>query len=153
MPQAILPMFSDDMTVINHHIAVQQKGETIYWYQGMLPAFRHHVKNEKLFRLFCCQFINLGVATSAEKNPHIKSQKDTDARWVQKNRVNYFGYKNHVKEDVGSKMLLKYLVTDASVYDSQATEELLEETDKGEIFYADSEHRGQVQLVNATFGG
>jgi len=86
MPQAILPMFSDDMTVINHHIAVQQKGETIYWYQGMLPVFRHHVKNEKLFRLFCCQLINLGVATSAEISRVLGVNHEKLSRWARMDR-------------------------------------------------------------------
>jgi len=78
-------------------------------------------------------------------NPHVKSQKDTDARWTKKNNVNYFGYKNHVKEDSGSKLVVKYVVTDASVHDSQATEALLEEKDKGEDFYGDSAYSGEPQ--------
>jgi len=80
-----------------------------------------------------------------EKNPHVKSQKDTDARWTQKNKVNYFGYKNHVKEDAGSKIVLKYLVTDASVHDSGATDALLDDKDKGEDCYADSAYSGEPQ--------
>jgi len=78
-------------------------------------------------------------------NPHVESHKDLDARWVQKNEVNYFGYKNHVKEDAGSKIIVKYIVTDASVHDSQATEGLLDEKDKGEDFYADSAYSGVPQ--------
>jgi len=78
-------------------------------------------------------------------NPHVKSHKDLDARWTQKNEVNYFGYKNHVKEDAGSKIVVKYMVTDASVHDSNATEELLDEKDKGEDFYADSAYSGAPQ--------
>ena len=80
-----------------------------------------------------------------EANPHVKSQKDTDARWTKKNNVSFFGYKNHLKEDSGSKLIVKYLVTDAGVHDSQATEELLEEKDKGEDFYADSAYSGEPQ--------
>ena len=78
-------------------------------------------------------------------NPHVESHKDLDARWVQKNEVNYFGYKNHVKEDAGSKIIVKYIVTDASVHDSNATQELLDENDKGEDFYADSAYSGAPQ--------
>jgi IS5 family transposase len=78
-------------------------------------------------------------------NAHIKSQKDTDARWTQKNNVNFFGYKNHVKEDAGSKIIVKYTVTDASVHDSQATKDLLDEKDAGEDFYADSAYSGESQ--------
>ena len=80
-----------------------------------------------------------------ETNPHVKSQKDTDARWTQKNNVNYFGYKNHVKEDAGSKIVVKYSVTNASVHDSQETDALLDENDKGEDFYADSAYSGEHQ--------
>ena len=80
-----------------------------------------------------------------EKNPHVKSQKDTDARWTQKNDVNFYGYKNHVKQDAGSKIVVKYKVTDASVHDSNATDSLLDEKDKGEVFYTDSAYSGEPQ--------
>ena len=80
-----------------------------------------------------------------EANPHVKSQKDTDARWAKKNNETYYGYKNHVKQDAGSKIMVKYKVTDASVHDSQATEDLLDDGDKGEDFYADSAYTGEPQ--------
>jgi len=88
-----------------------------------------------------------------EANPHVKRQKDTDARWTQKNDVNYFGYtcaaqsasKNHAKQDAGSKIIVGYAVTDASVHDSQVTETLLDENDKGEDFFADSAYSGEPQ--------
>jgi IS5 family transposase len=80
-----------------------------------------------------------------EANPHVRCQKDTDARWTQKNKVNYFGYKNHAKQDAGSKIIVGYTVTDASVHDSQVTDELLYEKDKGEDFYADSAYSGEPQ--------
>jgi len=82
---------------------------------------------------------------SFTENPHKESQKDTDARWTKKNNVNYFGYKNHVKEDAKSKLITKYIVTDASVHDSQATDILLDGEDKGEAFYADSAYSGKSQ--------
>jgi len=85
------------------------------------------------------------IPSSITDNPHRESQKDTDARWTQKNKVNYFGYKNHVKSDAKSKLITKYLVTDASVHDSQATDLLLDEKDKGEPFYADSAYTGEPQ--------
>lgn len=85
------------------------------------------------------------IPASIQENPHRKAQKDTDARWTQKNKVNYFGYKNHIKSDAKSKLIKKYLVTDASVHDSQATDELLDEKDRGESFYADSAYTGEPQ--------
>jgi IS5 family transposase len=68
-----------------------------------------------------------------------------DARWTQKNKVNYFGYKNHVKQDAGSKLIVGYTVTDASVHDSQTMEALLNGHDRGEVFYADSAYGGEPQ--------
>jgi len=73
---------------------------------------------------------------SIENNPDIKSQKDLDARWAKKNNVSYYGYKNHVKTDAGSKIITKYEVTDASVHDSQVLDNLLDEMIKGKIFMA-----------------
>ena len=46
----------------------------------------------------------------------------------------------HVKQDAGSKLVVKYKVTDASVHDSQATDYLPDEKDKGEDFYAGYPH-------------
>ena len=80
-----------------------------------------------------------------EKNPHVKSQKDTDARWTKKNNVNYFGYKNNVKEDAKSKLVTKYYVTSANVHDSQMMGTLLDEDDKGEPVYGDSAYFGEPQ--------
>jgi IS5 family transposase len=78
------------------------------------------------------------IPESFTENPHKLWQKDVDARWAKKNNVSYFVYKSHVKEDAKSKLITKYTVTDASVHDSQVTELLLDEKDRGEELYADS---------------
>ena len=60
------------------------------------------------------------TGTAPEKwkeKPHKFCQKDIDARWTKKNNAIYFGYKNHVKADVKTKLIEKYKVTDASVHD------------------------------------
>ena len=82
---------------------------------------------------------------SFTKNPNKLAQKDIDARWTKKNNVNYFGYKNHIKIDSKSKIITKYEVTDASVHDSQAIENLLDDKDKNQEFYADSAYTGEKQ--------
>lgn len=48
-----------------------------------------------------------------EKNKHKLPHKDTDARWTKKNNQTYYGYTNHVKADLGSKLIDNYTVTDA----------------------------------------
>ncbi len=80
-----------------------------------------------------------------EKNKYKLPHKDTDARWTKKNNQTYYGYKNHVKADLGSKLIDNYTVTDASVHDSQALEILLNEKDKGQALYADSAYTGETQ--------
>jgi IS5 family transposase len=85
------------------------------------------------------------IPESFSQNSHKQSQKDIDARWTKKNKVNYFGYKNHTKQDAASKLVVKYLVTAANVHDSQSIEELLDEKDEGEDFYGDSAYSGEPQ--------
>lgn len=83
-------------------------------------------------------------------NPHKKSHKDIDARWTEKNGEKYFGYKNHTKVDVKSKFINDYVVTDASVHDSQALGDLLDESDTGQDLYADSAYTGENQEKTIT---
>lgn len=82
---------------------------------------------------------------SFDKNSNKKSQKDLDARWTKKNNVSYYGYKNHVKVDAKSKLIVKYEVTDASVHDSQVLENLLDGKDADEDFSGDSAYSGENQ--------
>jgi len=78
-----------------------------------------------------------------EENSHKTAQKDVDARWTKKNGKSYYGYKNHIKADEKSKLIDTYTVTDSSVHDSQETESLLTETDKGQPLHADSAYSGE----------
>ena len=77
--------------------------------------------------------------------PNKKSHKDIDARWTKKNGEKYYGYKNHTKVDSKSKFINKYVVTDASVHDSQALKSLLDKEDEGQPLYADSAYVGENQ--------
>ena len=80
-----------------------------------------------------------------KNNSHKSAQKDVDARWTKKNNNTFYGYKNHVKSDTKTKLIEKFVVTDASVHDSQAIENLLTEKDKGQPLYADSAYTGEEQ--------
>ena len=70
--------------------------------------------------------------------PNKKSHKDVDACWTKKNNETFYGYKNHVKADAKTKFIDNYVVTDASVHDSQVLDDLLEHNDKGQTLHADS---------------
>jgi len=86
---------------------------------------------------------NTPEAWKSNKNKHKLAHKDLDARWTKKNNDTYYGYKNHVKADTGSKLIDNYEVTDASVHDSQPLGKLLDEKDKGQTLHADSAYTGQ----------
>lgn len=78
-----------------------------------------------------------------KENPNKLSQKDTDAIWLKKNSKNYFGYKNHIKIDQGSKIITHYQVITASVHDSDALDYLLNECDTDKPLYAVSVYTGK----------
>jgi IS5 family transposase len=77
--------------------------------------------------------------------PNKKKHKDIDARWTKKNGETFYGYKNHAKVDTKSKFINSYTITDASVHDSQALDDLLTEKDKDQDLYADSAYTGKEQ--------
>jgi IS5 family transposase len=76
-------------------------------------------------------------------DPGKLAQKDVDARWAQKGGVSYYGYKNHIKIDSGSKLVTGFTVTAASVHDSKEGTGLLGAEDEGQPFYADSAYAGE----------
>ena len=57
---------------------------------------------------------------------HKRAQKDIDARWTKKNNVSHFGDKDHISIDGSFGFIRRYVVTDASVHDSQVLAELLD---------------------------
>ena len=75
------------------------------------------------------------------KNAAKLEQKDLDARWTKKNDETHYGYKDHVKVDSDSKIIVKYEVTAASVHDSQEIVDLVDEKDKE--LYGDSAYVGE----------
>jgi IS5 family transposase len=78
-----------------------------------------------------------------KENEHKMRQKDIDARWTKKNNETYYGYKDHVKADKDSKIILSYHTTPANVHDSQALGDLLTDDDRGKDAWADSAYADQ----------
>lgn len=75
------------------------------------------------------------------KNEHKLSQKDTEARWTKKGKEVHYGYKNHIKANSQHKLIEDYVVTDASMHDSQVVADLVEEDDGS--LHADSAYCGE----------
>ena len=76
-----------------------------------------------------------------QDNENKRCQKDIDARWTEKNGEKHFGYKDHVKVNSDSKMIVDFSVTDAAVHDSQAIVDLID--DKDNVLNADSAYTGK----------
>ena len=68
-------------------------------------------------------------------------QKDIDARWTKKHGISHYGYKDHIKADRESKMIVDYTVTAASVHDSQCAAELIDRKDR--CVHMDSAYSGE----------
>ena len=68
-------------------------------------------------------------------------QKDKDARWTKKHERSYFGYKNHIGVDRRHKFVRRYVVSDASVHDSQKFEDVLDASNTASDVWADSAYR------------
>lgn len=76
-----------------------------------------------------------------DDQPARRRQKDTDARWTKKHGKSHYGYKNHINADRRHKLIRRYTVTDASVHDSQALDEILDEANTASDLWADSAYR------------
>lgn len=87
-----------------------------------------------------------------DENPAVGRQKDSEARWSKKNNEAHFGWKNHVKADLKTKLILKASTTPASVHDSQVFEELLDDKDQAVLAdsaYHSAEHEAHLIKLNA----
>jgi IS5 family transposase len=87
-----------------------------------------------------------------DENPAVGRQKDSEARWSKKNSQVHYGWKNHVKADLKSKLIVCSSTTPASVHDSQVFEELLDEQDQAVLAdsaYHSEEHEAQLLKLNA----
>ena len=76
------------------------------------------------------------------------SQKDTDARWAKKGNELHYGYKDHVKADKKSKIIVDFSVTSANVHDVNEFEGLIDIDDKEawlDAGYASAEHVARIK--------
>jgi transposase, IS5 family len=116
-----------------HGLALTQEGVMVDASFAEVPKQRNSREDNEL--------IKAGeVPQSLQDNAKVRAHKDLDARWTKKNNETHYGYKDHVKVDVKDKLILKAVITPASVHDSQALDEHIEEGDR--VVYADSAYSG-----------
>ena len=88
-----------------------------------------------------------------DKNPDRLRQKDLDARWVKKNDINYYGYKNSICIDVDHGFIRRYAVTPANIHDSQMLPRLLDPENEHDFVWADSAYSGKCFADLLSLGG
>ena len=87
-----------------------------------------------------------------DANPAVGRQKDSEARWTKKNSEVHYGWKNHVKADLKTKLILNSTTTPASVHDSQVFADLLDDKDQAVLAdsaYHSAEHEAHLIQLNA----
>ena len=75
-------------------------------------------------------------------------QKDTDARWTKKGNELHYGYKDHVKVDKESKVVVDFTVTSANIHDVDEFEGLIDITDTEawlDAGYASADHVARIK--------
>jgi len=70
------------------------------------------------------------------EHPQKLMQRDTDATWTMKGNEAHFGYKDNVKVDLDSKIIMDFRVTTASTNDVKAAEGIFNKDDK--VAYGDA---------------
>lgn len=82
------------------------------------------------------------------ESAHKLAQKDTDARWTKKGNELHYGYKDHVKVDKKSKVIVDFSVTSANVHDVNEFEGIIDGDDKEawlDSAYASEEHVARIR--------
>ena len=76
------------------------------------------------------------------------AQKDVDARWTKKGSETFYGYKDHIKADNKTKIIVDFSVTAANVHDINEFEGIIDATDKEawlDSAYASAEHIARIK--------
>lgn len=133
----------NERKLFDRFYAILQEKNLIVNEGKMVDASFHEVPRQRNSRDENQVIKEGGIPESFKENPHKQSHKDTDARWTKKNNETFYGYKNHIKADAGSKFIDDYTVTSANIHDSQGLEQLLDGKDQGQPLYADSAYSGE----------
>ena len=84
MPQASLPFFPEDITLINSRIGFQNRNGIIYYFNGSMPIFQHPENDIRSFRLYTSQLVINGNALQSEIIRAFGVSPISVKRWVKK---------------------------------------------------------------------
>jgi hypothetical protein len=66
MPQTILPLFTEELTIVNEHIGVSKRDGMVYYFRGAYPFYHHREDNRSAFKHIICQLLSNGIARRSE---------------------------------------------------------------------------------------
>ena len=82
MPQATLPLFTSDMTIINLHAGVQKRNGKVYYFDGCFPFYHHRDDDRESFKHVVCQMLSNSRATRAEISKAFHIPARSISRWM-----------------------------------------------------------------------
>jgi hypothetical protein len=83
MPQATLPLFTSDMTILNLHVGVQKHDGNVYYFDGCLPFYHHREDDRESFKHIVCQMISNGKATRSQISHSFNIPVRSISRWME----------------------------------------------------------------------
>ena len=86
MPQTQLPLFHEDITLINSLVGFQKRNNIVYYFNGSMPIYQHPEDDIKSFRLFTSQLIVNGNAKQVEIVKAFGVSPISVKRWVKRYR-------------------------------------------------------------------
>jgi len=82
MPQATLPLFTDDMTIVNLHVGVQKREGMVYYFNGFLPFYQHRENDRSSFKHVVCQMLSNHLATRSQLSSAFHIPERSISRWL-----------------------------------------------------------------------
>jgi transposase-like protein len=84
MPQMLLPIFPDEIRLINSLIGFVKKDGYVYYFNGQMPIFHHPVDDINSFKMFVSQLYLCGNASQSDIVRAFGISKSSIKRWVKK---------------------------------------------------------------------
>ena len=102
MPQVQLPIFPSGVKYINANIGVKTQEDTVYYFNGSMPIYKHHQDDYKSFRFITSQMIELGNARQVEVKKAFGVSIESVKRWTkvyrEKGPDGFFGKKKGTRK-------------------------------------------------------
>jgi hypothetical protein len=82
MPAATLPLFTDDMTIVNLNVGVKKRDGMVYYFNGFLPFYHHREDDRSSFKHVICQMLSNNLATRSQLSDAFQIPVRSISRWL-----------------------------------------------------------------------